>query len=122
MINISVQINEGIILVEPIDRLEQSDFEKLANEIDAFPQDKNSLIGLIIYTKSFPGWDDFNAFFHHMKFVKDHHKEIQRVAIVTDSKIGAIAPGIVNHFVAARIKHFEYVSIEEAKQWIQKTD
>jgi hypothetical protein len=120
MINVTVQSAEGMIIVEPTGPLEQSDFEKLAAEIDAFAEDKGRLNGLVIHAKSFPGWDDFNAFHQHMKFAKEHHKEIRRVAIVTDSKIGVIGPGIANLFVSAQIKHFEYDNIKEAKQWIQK--
>ena len=122
MINIVVQRDEGIVVVEPTGPLEQSDFEKLASEIDAFSANRGRLNGLIIHTKSFPGWDDFNAFLHHMKFVKEHHKDIQRVAIVTDSKMGAIGPGLVTHFVSAHIKRFEYDNIEEAHRWIKAAD
>jgi hypothetical protein len=122
MINVQVMGDEGIIIVKPVSPLEQSDFEKLAEEIDAFSEDKGRLTGFIIHTKKFPGWDDFSAFLHHMKFVKAHHKEIQRVAIVTDSRAGAVGPTIAKHFVSAQLKHFEYDDIEEAKQWIQKGD
>ena len=120
MINVQVLRDEGIIIVEPAGTLEEDDFEKLAKEIDAFSEDKGRLIGLVIHTKSFPGWDDFSAFLHHMKFVKEHHKQIQRVAIVTDSKLGEIGPSIAKHFVSAELKHFPFDSFDEAKQWIQK--
>ena len=90
MISIQVLKSERLIVVEPSGALEAADFEKLANEIDSFSGDNGNLLGLIIHTKLFPGWDDFNAFLHHMKFVKEHHKQIQRIAIVTDSKLGEI--------------------------------
>lgn len=121
MINIQVLNDEGIILVEPVDALEKSDFEKLAKEIDSFSVGPRSLTGLIIHTKSFPGWDDFDAFQHHMKFVKDHHKRIKHIAIVTDSKIGKIGPGFANLFVSAQIKHFPFDSLAEAEEWAQRT-
>lgn len=118
MINIHLLEDEGIILVEPVDALEKADFEKLATEIDSFPAGTSSLTGLIIHTKLFPGWDDFNAFLHHMKFVKDHHKRIQHLAIVTDSRIGAIGPSVANLFVSAKLKHFPFNALAEAKEWV----
>jgi len=121
MINVQVLSDEGIIIVEPAGPLEKADFNKLSKEIDAFSEDKGRLTGLLIHTKSFPGWDDFGAFLHHMKFVKEHHKQIQRVAIVTDSKVGEIGPAIAKHFVSAKLKHFSYDGFDEAKQWIQKS-
>jgi len=120
MISIQVKSDEGIILVEPAGRLGKEDFEKLATEIDAYTEDKGRLRGLIIHTKSFPGWDDFSAFLHHMKFVKEHHKQIQRVAIVTDSKLGEIGPGIAKHFVSAELQHFSFDNLSAAKNWIKE--
>ncbi len=120
MINVRVLSDEGMIIVEPAGPLEEADFRKLSKEIDAFSEDKGRLTGLLIHTKSFPGWDDFGAFLHHMKFVKEHHKQIQRVAIVTDSKVGEIGPAIAKHFVSAKLEHFSYDGFDEAKQWIQK--
>jgi len=54
-----------------------------------------------------------------MKFVKDHHQKIKRVAIVTDSKLGSIIPSIAKHFVSAEIKHFEYEDITPSIAWIK---
>lgn len=119
MINVSVQTDEGIIIVEPSGPLENSDFEKLAKEIDAFSENKGRLVGLIIHTKSFPGWDDFGSFVQHMKFVKEHHKLIRRVAIVTDSKLGEVGPVLANLFVSAQVKHFPFDKLVKAKEWAQ---
>ena len=115
MIDIVVRRNEGVVLVQPSGPLKQSDFESLAGEIDSFSGGEDRLTGLIIHTKTFPGWDDFSAFLQHMKFVKDHHTQIRRVAIVTDSSLGAIGPGILKHFVSARIKHFKYGDLKKAE-------
>jgi hypothetical protein len=120
MINVIVMRDEGIVVAEPTGPLEHTDFEKLAKEIDAYSDDGSRLLGLIIHTKLFPGWDDFNAFLQHMKFLKEHHKAIQRIAIVTDSILGTIGPTVANPFASAQIKHFGYDNIDEAKQWIKK--
>lgn len=120
MINIIVMQNEKIVVVEPVGPLKKADFEKLAKEIDAHSDDSNRLTGLIIHTKLFPGWDDFNAFLQHMKFVKQHHKAIQRIAIVTDSKVGTIGPALATPFISAQIRHFEYDNMKKAEQWIKK--
>ena len=120
MISVIVMKEEGIIIVEPTGPLEQADFEKLAKEIDTHCEDSSRLAGLIIHTKLFPGWDNFNAFLQHMKFVKEHHNTIQHIAIVTNSILGTIGPAIANIFVSAQVKHFKYDNINKAKQWIKK--
>jgi hypothetical protein len=120
MISLQIMKEEGIVIIEPSSPLEHPDFEKLTKEIDEYIEEKGGVNGLIIHTKSFPGWENFAAFTGHMKFVKDHHHKIKRIAAVTDSKFLSILPSIAKHFVAAEIKHFDYEEMETAKQWIQK--
>jgi hypothetical protein len=120
MINVQIKSDEGIVLVEPSGALEAEDFSKLANAIDDFTEDMGHLRGLIIHTKTFPGWEDFSAFLNHMKFVREHHKQIQRIALVTDSMLGEIGPALARHFIAAEVQHFPYDNLGEAKQWIRE--
>ena len=120
MISFEIMKAEGIVIIEPSGELEQTDFERLTREIDAYISDQGYINGIIIHTKDFPGWESFGAFTHHMKFIKEHHKQIKKVATVTDSKFFSIAPMIVNHFVSAEVKHFDYADMDAAKKWIQK--
>ena len=113
--------DSATIIVQPEGALEKQDFERLAQEIDSFSTDESSLAGLVIHTRTFPGWDDIDAFLSHMRFVKDHHKKIARVAIVTDSTFLTIAPEIVKHFVSAEVMHFDYDELEAAKHWITES-
>jgi len=119
MISLEIMREEGIVVIEPSGALEKADFARLTREIDDYINEKGSVNGLIIHTKAFPGWESFEAFTHHMKFVKDHHQKVKRVAVVTDSQFMAIAPHIANHFVSAEIKHFNYTDMDSAKKWIR---
>jgi hypothetical protein len=119
MISFEIMKADGIVIIEPSGALEQTDFEKLTSEVDEYIKEKDYLNGIIIHTKDFPGWESFGAFTHHMKFIKDHHKKIKRVAAVTDSKFMSIAPMIAKHFVSAEVKHFDYADMDAAKKWIK---
>lgn len=118
MISFIIMREEGIVIIEPAGALEGSDFERLTREVDAYVAEKGTVNGLIIHTREFPGWESFSAFTHHMKFVKNHHQKIKRVAVVTDSKFMSVAPNIANHFVSAEVKHFPYSDMDAAKEWI----
>ncbi len=122
MISFVILREEGIVIIEPSGALEQADFGRLTREIDDYINDKGYVNGLIIHTKAFPGWESFEAFTHHMKFVKDHHQKIRKVAIVADSQFMSIAPNVANHFVSAKVKHFNYTDMDTAKKWILETD
>ena len=121
MISFKIIKAEGIVIIEPSGALEQTDFEKLTKEEDAYLGDRGHLNGIIIHTRDFPGWESFGAFTHHMKFIKDHHKKIKKVAAVTDSKFMSIAPMIANHFVSAEVRHFDYADLDAAKKWVRET-
>ncbi len=118
MFSYEILSEQGIVIIEPSGPLQQKDFENLTKDIDELIEKKGNLKGIIIHAKSFPGWEDFGAFIHHMRFVKDHHKKITRVAAVIDGKLTKIVPKIVNHFVSAEVKCFDYDDIEAAKNWV----
>lgn len=116
---LSVKIDEvhGIAILEPDGPLSKDDFESAAKIIDPYIEKTGQLHGLIIHTKAFPGWDSFAALSSHLRFVKDHHKKISRVAFSTDSVVGNFAEAVASHFVNAEIKVFPYQEFEEARNW-----
>lgn len=116
---LSVEIDEayGIAILGPDGPLSKDDFESAAKAIDPYIEKTGKLNGLIIHTKSFPGWDSFGALSSHLRFVKDHHKKISRIAFSTDSAVGNFAEKVASHFVNAEIKVFSFQELEQAKKW-----
>jgi hypothetical protein len=118
MLSVDLDEENGIATLEPGSVLTKSDFKSVATVLDPYIEKTGRLNGLVIHTKSFPGWDSFAALFTHLRFVKDHHKNISRVAFSTDSVIGNLAEVIASHFVSAEIKRFSYQEIENARLWV----
>ena len=50
----------------------------------------------------------------HLKFVGDHHRQIERIAAVTNSGFLKIMPRIASHFVHAKIKRFDFCEKDRA--------
>ena len=121
MLNAELRKEDGILIVSPDDALQASDFEQLSTRVDPFIEENGELNGLMIYTESFPGWDDFAGLVSHIKFVKNHHKHIKKVAAVTDSGIASFLPNIASHFVDAQIRHFDFQDKNEAMSWLKQT-
>ena len=119
MITHQLMREQGILVVTPEGPLESTDFERLAQEIDPYIEEKGMLNGLMIYTEKFPGWDDFAALVSHLRFVKNHHQKIKKVAAVTDAGFVSIVPRVANHFVQADIRHFDYPDKESALDWLK---
>jgi tRNA U38,U39,U40 pseudouridine synthase TruA len=118
MLSFKILNSEGIVIIEPNGTLQKTDFEQLTSKVDTYINEKGDINGIIIHSKKFPGWDSFGAFTHHIKFIKDHHRKIKKIAAVTDSKFMSIAPTVANHFVSAEVRHFSYNEIDAAKKWI----
>ena len=119
MLKFELNRTEGILILEPIGPLQSTDFEKLAREVDPYIIEKGTLNGLMIYAKSFPGWDSFAAFLSHIKFVKNHHQKIKKIAAVTGSGFLSIMPQVANHFIQAEVRHFDYDDKDTALHWLK---
>ena len=118
MIEHTLDREHSILYLRPTSALEEADFAQLANTVDPYIQETGGLSGLIIETASFPGWESLGAMMAHMRFVRDHHKRIKKVALVTDSAMGNVAEQIASHFVSAEIRHFPAGQLEAARRWI----
>jgi tRNA U38,U39,U40 pseudouridine synthase TruA len=119
MLNYELNRAQGILTIEPAGPLESRDFERLVQEVDPYIAEKGDLDGLMIYAKSFPGWDSFAAFLSHMKFVRNHHQKIRKIAAVTDSSFLSIMPQVANHFIQAEVRHFGYADKDAALNWLK---
>ena len=119
MLEFAIMNPEGIVVLNPIAPLTREDFVALSAAVDAYLADHPSLHGLLIHAKSFPGWESFAGFVAHIRFVRDHHKKVERVALVTDSSIAHVAPALVKHFTAAEIRHFPFAEYETALNWLK---
>lgn len=119
MLNYELNRADSILILKPMGSLESTDFEKLVGEVDPYISQKGKLNGLMIYAKSFRGWDNFAAFLSHMKFVKNHHRKIKKIAAVTSSSFLSIMPRVANHFVQAEVRHFDYGDKDAALNWLK---
>ncbi|WOG25987.1 STAS/SEC14 domain-containing protein [Endozoicomonas sp. 8E] len=122
MLSIEMGRKDGIALLEPHGPLSKEDFVSAARQIDPMIEERGGLAGLIIHTDHFPGWESFGALVSHIRFVKNHHKHLRKIAIVTDAKEVGAREKMASHFIAAKIRHFKYEQLEAAKLWIQEED
>ena len=119
MIDHELRPEDGILILRPEGRLEAADFEKVAAEIDPYIEANGKLHGLLLDAKSFPGWKDFAALVAHLGFVREHHRKIERVAVVSDSSFLSVAPKVADHFVQADLRHFSIAERDQALTWLR---
>ena len=121
MIEHTLDSAHSILYVRPKSRLEEEDFVQLAKTVDRHIEEKGDLAGVIIEVASFPGWESLGAMARHFRFVRDHHKHVKKIGVVTDSPLGNVAEHLASHFVAAEIRHFPAGQLAAAEQWVMTT-
>lgn len=118
MIDYHLDNSTGVLTLQPKAALQKSDFEALAKAVDPQIDEHGDLSGLILNVAKFPGWDSFGAMITHFRFVRDHHKHVKKIAVVTDSPLGDVAEHLASHFISAEIRHFPAGQADEARSWI----
>lgn len=118
MIEFKLDPKTAILTIHPRSALEKNDFVELGQAVDPEIEKHGDLAGLVLDASHFPGWDSFGALVTHLKFIRDHHKHVKKIAVVTDSPMGDAAEHITSHFVSAEIKHFPAGQTGQAEAWI----
>ena len=120
MLDYSIMKPEGILLLKPSEPLTKEVFEGLGAAVDAYLEGHAMLHGVLVHAKGFPGWETFGGFTSHMRFVREHHEKVERVAIVTDSQLADMAESLGQHFTSAEVRHFPFADYAQALDWITR--
>src|SRR4249919_812320 len=110
--------DRGILILKPEGALRAEDFAALAAVVDPYIEQNGELNGLVIDAPSFPGWDNFAALVSHLRFVRDHHRQVRRIGVVSDSPVLTTLPKIASHFESAEVRTFPANDRAAALSWI----
>lgn len=119
MLQFELLREKGIVVLKPESALRAEDFAALAATVDPYLEQQGVLKGLMIDAPSFPGWENFAGLISHLRFVRDHHRRIRRVAVVSDNALLTAGPKIASHFVAAELKSFPSAERAAALAWLE---
>jgi hypothetical protein len=111
-----------VLILEPRGELEAVDFERVSAAVDDFLEETGGLNGVMVVAEHFPGWDDFAALAAHARFVREHHRRIRRVALVTGGRFVSALPGIASWFVHSEVRAFAVDRRDEALLWVGEGD
>lgn len=107
----------GVMVVEVKQALRAQDFDSLTVTADTWIEAHGNLHGLVIHAREFPGWENLGALVRHVRFVRDHHRKVERIALAVDSKLATLAPHVAEHFIHADVKSFGYAELDAAIAW-----
>jgi hypothetical protein len=108
---------QGVLLLEPHGPLRASDFDAVDAEADAWIEAHGPLRGIVIHAAQFPGWEDLGSLLRHVRFVRDHEKDVARIGLAVGGRMASVAPQVGKHFVSAEVKTFGEGEVERAIAW-----
>ncbi|WP_237323462.1 STAS/SEC14 domain-containing protein [Streptomyces sp. MOE7] len=106
-----------VLVVDVVQPLRKADFDALALTVDGWLSTHDELAGVVIHVRAFPGWENIGSMIRHVRFVRDHHRKVRKIALAADSKVAAVVPQLANHFVQAEVRRFGYDELESAVAW-----
>lgn len=122
MLRIAENAERNCLLLEPSGALSQKDLDALVARFDAYVNARDRIPNLVIRAVSFPTWTDFATLLKHLRFIREHHRLVRKVALVSDARALDIAPRIAGHFVSADIRHFAAKDFAAALDWVAEPE
>ena len=119
MLHHDINPRTNVLTLSPSGELTAADFKQLTDVVDEYNARNGPLTGLMILAEDFPGWDRFATLFQHLKFIRKNRHQVKKVAAVSDSRFLTIMPHIIDHFVQAEVRHFDYMDKEQALSWLE---
>ena len=107
----------NVLLVEPHAKLGVEDFDAIAMTVDLWIEAGHELQGIVVHASKFPGWETIGSFLRHVRFVRDYHKKVRRVAVSADGTLAEVAPRLAEHFISAEVRQFGYQELDSALDW-----
>lgn len=118
MLHYRLEPRSGVVFLTASGRLEASDFASLALTVDPYIARHGKLRGVLLDAAAFPGWDDVDALIAHMRFVRRHHRNIERIAILTDDTFLEALERLAQLFTDAKIRRFATRKRAQARAWL----
>ena len=113
-------IEEGsgkIVHVRLTGRLTAQDYERFAPEVERLIK-QHGKVRVLMEMIDFHGWDP-GALWEDIKFDARHFRDIERLAMVGETRWQAGMAAFCKPFTSAKIRYFEHGHETEARSWIE---
>ncbi|MFN3890166.1 MAG: STAS/SEC14 domain-containing protein [Beijerinckiaceae bacterium] len=117
MLSIDQKLDGNVLVLSPDGALTHDDFQRLSETIKAREASGRRIRALVIHSKTFPGWATFRALRDHLQFVRAHHRQLERVAVASDSAILRSAVRAAGKLLSPDIQVFGFNEVDTAIAW-----
>jgi len=107
---------DGVLEVRASGKLTKEFYHDFVPAVEALI-DKFGRIRILFFMHDFHGWTA-GAMWEDMKFDLKHWKDIERLAIVGESKWERGMATFCKPFTKATVRYFEHAQLDEARKWL----
>lgn len=117
MIEVSTTLEGDTVVGKVVGRIKASDWDAVAPLIDEKIR-AHGPIKLFLDASELQGWEDLEAARAHFRFIKAHHENVERLAILADKHWLRWLAGVGRQFLNAEVRAFESNDREFAERWL----
>ena len=107
-----------ILVVKLSGKLTKEDYEEFVPEVERLIH-KHGKVRMIVQMHDFHGWS-LGALWQDIKFDLKHFSDVERLAMVGDSKWEAGMAAFCKPFTTAKVRYFDEAKAAEAFHWINE--
>jgi hypothetical protein len=116
MLSLTEQAGGKILNVKISGKLSKEDYQEFVPRVEKLIKD-HGRIRMLVTMHDFHGWE-MGALWEDIKFDIKHFGDIERLALVGDSKWEAGMAKFCKPFTKAKIEYFDETKAERAREWI----
>lgn len=110
-------LGAGALHVELLGKIDADVYASETEDLNAFIR-KNDRFRLLLDIRRFDGWQGLSAMASHFKLVRDHVGQLDRAAVVGESKWEAMVVQVAKRLVGKEARYFDKNEFDAAKAWI----
>ena len=116
MLTLNEEAGGKILSVKISGKLSKEDYQKFVPDVERLIKDHGK-IRILVQMHDFHGWE-LGALWDDIKFDMKHFRDIERLALVGESKWEKGMAAFCKPFTTAKIQYFDETKLAEAKTWI----
>jgi hypothetical protein len=114
--HVAEEIHGKVLEVHLTGKLDRSDYEKFVPESEEMIKQYGK-IRILVEMHDFHGWNA-GAFWEDVKWNARHFRDIERLAVVGESKWHHWMTSFCKPFTTAQIRYFTPEGLDEARAWV----
>lgn len=117
---IKLQQEEGlkIVTLKLNNKIDKNDYELFAPQLERLMRDEDR-VRILLEMRDFKGFS-IGALWEETKFAFKHFNDIDRIAVVGDSRLEKKIAGFAKPFTRAEVRYFISEDKEKAKSWLHE--